>query len=220
MAKVVYKYGLNPSPWKTRMQDVDNFIIDFETLATTPHAVVRCLSLIPFKLGKEESIEELLSRQLTVWFDAEGQLEAGRDIDEDTLDFWNRQLNNAQTEAERANAEAMLGRHSDDVHPKEALEIVAAYIQDVAPAGLMYARGSNFDYPIFEDLCRQYGVTLPFSTWKVACSKSILRFACGNDKEVEAGLVAGLKSNHSSAFDCAVEAKKLQVLFTTLNADG
>lgn len=210
----------DPSPRKTRMQDRKNFIADFETLATTPHAVVRCLSIIPFTLEREESIDELLSRQLTVWFDATTQLEDGREIDEDTLDFWNRQLNNAQTEAERANAEAMLGRHPEDVHPKLALEIVAAYIQDEAPNGLLYARGSNFDYPIFEDLCRQYGVTLPFSTWKIACSKSILRFACGDDKDVEAGLVGGLKSNHSSAFDCAVEIKKLQVLYATLNSDS
>lgn len=202
------------------MQDNKNFIIDFETLATRPNAVVRCLSIIPFTLSTEESIEQLLSRQLTVWFDPVAQLEAGRELDEDTLDWWGKELGKAQTEGERANAEAMLGSHPEDVHPAEALQIIAAYIHDVAPTGLIYSRGSSFDFPILESLCDMFGVPLPFSTWKVTCSKSILRFACNDDKHVEASLVSGLKSNHSSAYDCAVEARKLQVLYNTLNSDG
>lgn len=202
------------------MQNRKNFMIDWETLSTVPHATVRCLSVVPFTLEREESIDEIMSRALTVWFDPGVQVQDGRDIEEDTLEFWNKKLNGAQAESERANAEAMLGTHPEDVHPSMGLQIIAAYILDEAPDGLMYSRGSNFDYPIFEDLCRQYGVVLPFSTWRVTCSKSILRFACGDDKDVEAGLVGGLKSNHSSAFDCAVEIKKLQVLYATLNSDS
>lgn len=200
------------------MQDKTNFVVDFETLNTTPNAVARCLSLIPFTLGKEESVEELLSRSLTVWFEPGPQIAAGRTVDEDTLDFWNQQLQKS-VGATHDNAEAILGTHPDDVHPKMALEIVSAYIADVAPNGLIYARGSNFDFPIFESLCKDFEVPLPFSTWKATCSKSILRFMCNDDKNLEAGLVSGLKSNHTSSFDCAVEAKKLQALYAALNSD-
>lgn len=202
------------------MQSRKNFMIDWETLSTIPHATVRCLSVIPFTLEREESIDEIMSRALTVWFDPSVQVNDGRDIEEDTLEFWNKKLNNAQGESERANAEAILGTHPEDTHPSIALQIIAAYILDEAPDGLIYSRGSNFDFSIFEDICRQYGVALPFSTWKITCSKSILRFVCGDDKDVEASLVGGLKSNHSSAFDCAVEIKKLQALYATLNSDS
>lgn len=202
------------------MHTKTNFVIDFETLATRPNAVVRCLSVIPFTLGQEETIDQLLSRQLTVWFDPLAQINDGRALDDDTIEFWNGKLNSSSTQAERENAEFILGQHPEDVHPKEALEIISAYIHDVAPQGLIYSRGAGFDFPILESLCDMYGVALPFSTWKAACSKSILRFSCGDDKDIEASLVGGLKSNHSSAYDCAVEALKLQVLYNTLNSDG
>ena len=200
------------------MQDKTNFLIDFETLDTRPKAVVRCLSIIPFTLAAEESVEALLARSLTVWFEPGPQIEAGRTVDEDTLDFWNQQLQKS-VGAAHANAEAILGTHPEDVHPKMAIEIIAAYLHDVAPNGLIYSRGSNFDFPIFESLCEDFSVALPYSTWKAACSKSILRFMCNDDKNLEAGLVSGLKSNHTSSFDCAVEAKKLQALYAALNSD-
>jgi hypothetical protein len=193
-------------------------MFDFETFATTPRSVVRCLSIVPFKLQTEETIEAIMSRALTVWFDPSVQIEDGREMDDDTLAFWERTLDNSEGQA-KENARLILAGHPEDMHPRDALEIIAAYILDLAPSGLMYARGSNFDFPIFEDLCRSYNVTLPCSTWKFACSKSILRFICKDDKKVEASLVDGLKSNHSSAFDCAVEIRKLQTVYAVVNGD-
>lgn len=200
------------------MEAKKNFMIDTETLATTPNAVVRCISVIPFTLEREESVEEILGRQLTVWIQAQPQIEAGRELCEDTIAWWEKKLQSADP-AERAAAERIFAENADEVDPKLGLEIIAAYMLDEEPDGLIYSRGSNFDFPMFEDMARQYGVPLPFSTWKITCSKSILRFMCGDDKEVEAGLVSGLRSNHDSAFDCAVEIKKLQALHTTLAAD-
>jgi hypothetical protein len=200
------------------MEAKKNFMIDMETLATTPNAVVRCISVIPFTLEREESVEEILGRQLTVWIQAQPQIEAGRALCEDTIAWWEKKLQ-SNDPAERAAAERIFAENADEVDPKLGLEIIAAYMLDEEPNGLIYSRGSNFDFPMFEDMTRQYGVLLPFSTWKITCSKSILRFMCGDDKEVEAGLVGGLRSNHDSAFDCAVEIKKLQALHTTLAAD-
>ena len=107
------------------MQTKTNFVVDFETLACRPNAVVRCLSIIPFTLEREETIEELLSRELTVWFDPATQIESGRELDEDTLEFWQRKEQMAQAGEERANAEAILGTHPDDMHPAEALQVIA-----------------------------------------------------------------------------------------------
>lgn len=200
------------------MQDKDNFLIDFETLNTTPDCVVRCLSVVPFKLGTQESFEAIKSRVLTVWFDPQDQLARLRTLDDETIEFWNTQLAKSSGETYE-NAERILGTCEEDVNPKEALEIISAYIKDVAPSGLIYSRGANFDFPIFESLCRMYGVALPFSTWKATCSKSILRFMCQDDKEAEAALVGGLKSNHISSTDVTIEVMKLQALYAVLSAD-
>lgn len=200
------------------MEAKKNFMIDAETLATTPDGVIRCFSVIPFTLQREETIEEILQRQLTVWMRADAQVEAGRTLCEETLSWWEKKLQ-SNDPAERAAAERIFAVNDDEVDPKLGMEIIAAYILDEAPDGLIYSRGSNFDFPMYESISRQYGVQLPFSTWKITCSKSILRFMCGDDKDVEAGLVGGLRSNHDPAFDCAVEIKKLQALHTTLSAD-
>ena len=200
------------------MEAKKNFMIDAETLATTPDGVIRCFSVIPFTLQREETIEEILQRQLTVWMRADAQVEAGRALCEETLLWWEKKLQ-SNDPAERAAAERIFAVNDDEVDPKLGMEIIAAYILDEAPDGLIYSRGSNFDFPMYESISRQYGVQLPFSTWKITCSKSILRFMCGDDKDVEAGLVGGLRSNHDPAFDCAVEIKKLQALHTTLSAD-
>ncbi len=200
------------------MEAKKNFMIDAETLATTPDGVIRCFSVIPFTLQREETIEEILQRQLTVWMRADAQVEAGRALCEETLSWWEKKLQ-SNDPAERAAAERIFAVNDDEVDPKLGMEIIAAYILDEAPDGLIYSRGSNFDFPMYESISRQYGVQLPFSTWKITCSKSILRFMCGDDKDVEAGLVGGLRSNHDPAFDCAVEIKKLQALHTTLSAD-
>lgn len=200
------------------MKHLTNFMIDFETWATTPKALVRCLSIVPFKLEREESIEDIMARTLTVWFDPAEQIQRGRELDDETLAWWEKNTERGSEEA-RQNAHIVLGRSSEDAAVADALEVVFAYVHDVAPDGLIYSRGSNFDFPILEDLCRSYNVTFPFSTWKLTCSKSILRFVCQDDKELESDIVGGLKSNHCSAYDCAVEVKKLQAIFAAVHGE-
>jgi hypothetical protein len=142
------------------MEAKKNFMIDTETLATTPNAVVRCISVIPFTLEREESVDEILGRQLTVWIQAQPQVEAGRALCEDTIAWWEKRLQ-SNDPAERAAAERIFAENADEVDPKLGLEIIAAYMLDEEPDGLIYSRGSNFDFPMFEDkllnLSRGYG---------------------------------------------------------------
>jgi hypothetical protein len=202
------------------MQDLTHLMIDGETLAVSPNSVLRSLSIVAFRLDATESLEDILARTLTVWVAASPQLEAGREVDEDTLDFWEKQKDRFREGTPgHANACQVLGTHGEDVSMEDAADIITAYIRDVAPTGLVFSRGSNFDFPIVESIFKQIGKPLPYNTWKVACSKSIIRFVCQDDKEVEAGLVNGLKSNHTSSYDVAVEVLKLQRVFQSLNSD-
>ena len=202
------------------MQKRTNFMVDGETLAVSPNAVIRCISIAPFTLEKEESIEEIMSRTLTVWISGEAQLELGREIDDDTVDFWEKQRNKFREGSDSFNnAVSILTFHEEDQSPREALEVLSAYFTDVEVDGLVYSRGAHFDFPMIESLFKQAGLPLPYNTWKVSCSKSIIRFLCEDDKETEAQLVAGLKSNHTSSYDVAVEIKKLQAIHAVLRDD-
>ena len=202
------------------MDTLTNVMVDIETLSTTPQSVIRSISFVAFSLGREESLEELQKRVLTLWVAASPQIDMGREIDEDTLSFWDKQFNLSQPGSEaRQNVEWVLGEHPEDMSPEDCLDVVTSYIQDISPNGLIYSRGSNFDFPIIESLCEQTGRPLPWSTWKQTCSKSIIRFVCEDSKEIEASIVGGLKSNHSSGFDVCVEIMKLQAVYAALRGD-
>lgn len=202
------------------MQKRTNFMVDGETLAVSPNSVIRCLSIAPFTLEREESIDEILSRTLTVWISGDAQVEMGREIDDDTVDFWEKEKAKYREGSDSYNnAHSILYGHEEDQAPKDALEVLSAYITDVNPDGLIFSRGSNFDFPMIETLFKQSGLLLPYSTWKVACSKSIIRFLCEDNKDTEANLVNGLKSNHTSSYDVAVEIKKLQAIHAVLRDD-
>lgn len=193
-------------------------MLDTETLAVRPNAVMRCISIVGFEDEGHDTIETLLPRTLTVWLNAEEQFAMGRTIDEDTVKFWEKQLKLGGAATEQA-TRILNGWYEGDMACRDAMEILAAYIRDIGYTGKVYSRGSNFDFPIIESIHDMLGMPLPFKTWDATCSRSIIQYVCQNDRDAEAGLVGGMKSNHCSDYDCAVEVMKLQKIYQALAAE-
>lgn len=195
-----------------------NFMLDTETLAVRPNAVMRCISIVAFEDEGDDTIETLLPRTLTVWLDAEEQFAMGRAIDDDTVKFWEKQSRLGGAATEQA-ARILNGWQGGDMSCRLAMEIFAAFIRDTGYNGKVYSRGSNFDFPIIESIHDMLGMPLPFKTWDATCSRSIIQYVCQGDRDTEANLVNGMKSNHCSDYDCAVEVMKLQAIHRILASE-
>lgn len=199
------------------MKDRMNWMLDGETLAVCPNAVLRNLALAPFTLSTAETKESLRAKTLSIWISGEDQLKHGREIDEDTWNWWNKNYARAhQGHPDEIYAAHILGDHPDDMSVEDACQTIAAYMNDIKADGLIFSRGSNFDFPILESLFKNAKMEIPWNTWKVTCSKSIIRFICEDDRDTEMGLVSA-KSSHEASYDVAIEVLKLQKIYEILS---
>ncbi len=198
------------------MKNRVNWMIDIETLGVTPNAVVRNIALAPFTFGEQEDLASIRDKTLSIWVSGEEQVDAGRMIDEDTWNWWHQQHAKAPPgSAAELNASHIVSCHPDDVGMKEACEMIAAYMNDINADGFIFSRGSNFDFPILESVFASAGVEKCWNTWKVTCSKSIIKFICQDNVDVETALINN-KSNHTASYDVAVEILKIKQVFDIL----
>ncbi len=199
------------------MKDRVNWMIDLETLGVRPGSVVRNIAMIPFRLNVRETDEALMDKALSIWVDPEEQIKLGRYIQRGTKDWWQKQWARARHESRKEEyAYQVLNTHPEDVSVKRACQAFTGYMNEVGADGFIMSRGANFDYPILEALFDDAGMTVPWDTWKVTCSRSIIRFMCQDSYDLEFTL-ANKRSNHTAVYDCIVEINKLQTVFEALN---
>ena len=126
-----------------------DFIIDFETLSTSPNAKVATLGCVVFDSDpeKENTTEELLNNGLLIKFNIKQQ--TNRDLSKDTIDWIKGQPN----EVKQAYIPS-----SDDVSIKEGLDQLYDFLisKGVDPKkSHAYCRGPSFDFPIFESIAKE-----------------------------------------------------------------
>jgi hypothetical protein len=65
-----------------------NFAVDIETVGTAYNSVVLGVGIVPFRFDETLSLEECLSRGISVYFNVDEQTTLGRTIDDSTVDWW------------------------------------------------------------------------------------------------------------------------------------
>ena len=144
-----------------------DIMLDIETLATSPDAVVLTFGAIkfdPFDSSKE------MSDGIYFRINVDEQIALGRRVDEGTVDWWGTQSAEVREEA--------LGE-TDRVSIEDFTKALNKF---VVGATRIWAQGPVFDIVILENLYRQIGKPAPWQYYTIRDSRTLLK-ALGDDRQ-------------------------------------
>lgn len=163
-----------------------DIMLDLETLATTPNAVILSFAATKFNafnLDEQQDYNTYLNLKLNV----DEQIELGRDVDQDTIAWWSRQPEEIRTYA------------FDDSDRTNLADFILKLNKFVVNADRIWAQGPVFDIVILENLYRQIGMPCPWPYYVIRDSRTLIK-ALGNDINHER------KNAHDALEDCKYQA--------------
>lgn len=175
-----------------------DIMLDIETLGTRPECVILTLGAVkfnPFTLDEP-------GPGLYLRLDADEQIALGREVQEDTLQWW-------MTQAEDVREEA-LGEGSDRVKLDDMYKQLNRFL---VGANNIWCQGPAFDMVILENLYRQMGWPTPWQFWQIRDSRTL--FGVHGDPRVKGK--AGL---HNALEDCVSQATAVQQVYNKLGLEN
>ena len=168
-------------------------MLDLETLGTRPECVILTLGAVKFNpYTLDDPGPGLYLRP-----DVDQQIAAGREVQEDTLQWW---MNQAEDVREEALGEE--GRVSiEDMHRQLNKFLVGV--------NNIWAQGPVFDIAILENLYRQYGWPTPWQFWQIRDSRTL--FGVHGDPRIK-----GKMCLHNALEDCVSQATAVQQVYKKL----
>lgn len=169
-------------------------MLDLETLGTRPGCVILTLGAVkfdPFTL--EDPGPGLYIRP-----DADEQIARGREVQEDTLQWWMKQAEDVREEA--------LGTEGR-VTVEEMYRQLNRFLVGVE---CIWAQGPVFDIAILENLYRQYGWPTPWQFWQIRDSRTL--FGVHGDPRIK-----GKVGLHNALEDCVSQAAAVQQVYRKLD---
>ena len=164
-----------------------DIMLDIETLATSPDAVVLTFGAIKFD-PFNSSIQ--MSDGIYFRIDVDEQIDLGRRVDEGTVAWWGTQSAEVREEA--------LGE-TDRVSLEDFTKALNKF---VVGATRIWAQGPVFDIVILENLYRQIGKPAPWQYYSIRDSRTLLK-ALGDDRKGGALL-------HNALADAVSQAEAVQ----------
>ena len=164
-----------------------DIMLDIETLATSPDAVVLTFGAIKFD-PFNPSIQ--MSDGIYFRINVDEQIDLGRRVDEGTVAWWGTQSAEVREEA--------LGE-TDRVSLEDFTKALNKF---VVGATRIWAQGPVFDIVILENLYRQIGKPAPWQYYSIRDSRTLLK-ALGDDRKGGALL-------HNALADAVSQAEAVQ----------
>lgn len=168
-----------------------HIMVDLETMAVTPRAVVLTLGAVQFDPFTNEIYDDLYLK-----FDLDDQDKLGRDIDPNTLDWWAKQEPKVMEEAFSSD-----GRIS-------VVDGMDAFHKFVWGADKIWSHGAVFDIIILEDIYRQINKPIAWEFWRCRDTRTLFDLA---DPEMEKSA-----EQHNALFDAIRQAKGVQTVYRKL----
>ncbi len=167
-------------------------MIDLETLSTNPNAVILTLGAVKFDpYTVMKPYDDLYFR-----VDVDSQTEMGRDVMQDTLDWWGRQPKEISEEA----------LSDDDRLPLN--DMVKAINKWSVGVDVFWCQGPLFDYAILQDIYTQLGHPQPWQYWQIRDSRTLFSLVPRDNEKRE--------GHHNALQDCIFQAKKVQKIYKQL----
>ena len=171
-------------------------MLDLETLGTQPGCVILTLGAVKF----DPYTMNDPGPGLYVRPDADEQIARGREVQQDTLEWWMKQAEDVREEA--------LG--VDGRIPVE--EMYRQLNRFLVGVNNIWCQGPVFDIAILENLYMQYGWPTPWQFWQIADSRTL--FKVHGDPRVKGK--AGL---HNALEDCVSQAVAVQQVYNRLGLE-
>jgi hypothetical protein len=168
-----------------------HLMVDLETMAVTPRAVVLTLGAVHFNPYGNGYSDKLYLR-----FDLDDQDLLKREIDPNTLDWWAKQDPKVMEEAFSPDNRVPLREAMDQFHK-------FAWGCDA-----FWAHGSLFDIAILEDLYRQIEKPVPWQYWQIRDTRTI--FDLGWDPDMPQA------SKHDALQDAIRQSVGVQNIYSKL----
>ena len=172
-------------------------MIDLETLSTNPNAIILTIGGVKFD---PYTIAEP-SQGMYFRVDVDKQTSMGRDVMQDTVDWWSKQPKEISDEA-----------FSDD--NRESLDDMIKKINKFSVGvDVFWCQGPLFDYAILQDIYKQLGYPVPWQYWQIRDSRTLFSLVPKDPNEKRTGL-------HNALEDCYFQAKKVQRVYKQLGINN
>ena len=168
-------------------------MIDLETLSTNPNATI--LTVGGVKFDPYNLVEPAQGMYFRV--DVDSQTEMGRDVMQETIDWWATQPKEISDEA--------LG----DENRISLDEMVKTINKWSVGVDVFWCQGPLFDYAILQDIYKQLGHPAPWQYWQIRDSRTLFSLVPRDPNEKRTGL-------HNALEDCYFQAKKVQRVYKQL----
>ena len=168
-------------------------MIDLETLSTNPNATILTVGGVKF----DPYTMAAPSQGMYFRVDVDSQTEMGRDVMQETVNWWSKQPKEISDEAFSDDNRASL----DDMIKKINKFSVGVDV--------FWCQGPLFDYAILQDIYKQLGYPVPWQYWQIRDSRTLFSLVPKDPDEKRTGL-------HNALEDCYFQAKKVQRVYKQL----
>lgn len=169
-----------------------HLMVDMETMAVSPNAVVLSLGAVHFDPHREGYTDSIYFK-----IDLDDQDHLGREIDPNTLDWWAKQDPAIMEEAFSPNDRIKLVEAMDRFHK-------FAWGCDA-----FWSHGATFDLVILENIYSQLSKPLPWNYWQLRDTRTL--FDLGWDPEMPQG------NKHDALQDAIRQSIGVQNIYRKLN---
>ena len=168
-------------------------MIDLETLSTNPNAVI--LTIGGVKFNPHTSVIPTQGMYFKV--DVDSQTAIGREVMQETIDWWATQSKEIQDEA--------MGE-KDRISLEQMTKNINKFAVGV---DVFWCQGPLFDYAILQDIYKQLGHPAPWQYWQIRDSRTLFNLVPRDLNEIRTGA-------HNALADCHFQAKKVQKVYKQL----
>ena len=129
--------------------------------------------------------------------DVNAQTNMGRDVMQDTVNWWSKQPKEISDEA-----------FSDD-NRMSLDDMIKTINKFSVGVDVFWCQGPLFDYAILQDIYRQLGHPVPWQYWQIRDSRTLFSLVPRDMNENRTGL-------HNALEDCYFQARKVQKVYKQL----
>lgn len=165
-------------------------MLDLESLGTRPDCAILTLGAVKFDPYTVDKFGDSLYFRI----DVNEQLALGREVQEDTLEWWGRQAEDVREEA--------LGEH-DRISLESMYRQLNKFLVGV---NNIWCQGPAFDIVILENIYRQKGWPTPWQFWQIRDSRTLFGVHGDPREKNKAGL-------HNALEDCVSQAQGVQEIY-------
>lgn len=138
---------------------MNNFMIDIETLGNSPTSLILSIGAVEFDPNTTD-----IGEGFHCLVNIESALRAGLTVDASTICWW-------MTQSEEARK--IFTRQNEALHLHSALQAFRQFILSKSGNPIVWANGSNFDFPILDNAFRKVEIESPWPYYNVRDFRTI-----------------------------------------------